>query len=526
MTKKMLLSGVALAGLLPHASLAQDVFVLDDIVISANVVPQEINRTGASVEVLSLGELVEGPLTVTDALDFQPGVSFSANGGIGSVATVRVRGLSSQYLGVRIDGIDVADPSAPQTQFDFGGLTTSDLGRIELVKGPQSALYGSEAVAGVVDITTFRGTGEDGVSGQISAEVGSFGFVNGSLGVASRAERGGLAFNISRLTTQGISARAGDDERDGFDQTFLSLTGDYLVTDNVELGFSAFYRDSDIEIDSSSADNSGENFSEQIGARVFASFDLFGGEHTLSYSYFDIERRDPGGFATEFNGDREQIAYLGTFNTDIGILSFGLDRTEESIDNSFEAGSTTIYSVFSELLAPVNDDIDLAASVRLDDNSNFGQNVSGRLAVAWQVAPETTVRAVAGSGFRAPAPVEQFASFGNPDLEVERSYTLELGVEQRFGSRGSIEVTGFYTEIDNLIDFDGAAAFCGSGFGCFVQSTGTTISQGVEVLGSYALTDRIDLFGSYTYTDAETEDVRLVRVPKHDIVLGLSLIHI
>jgi vitamin B12 transporter len=145
------------------------------------------------------------------------------------------------------------------------------------------------------------------------------------------------------------------------------------------------------------------------------------------------------------------------------------------------------------------------------------------VALAWQAGPETTLRAVAGTGFRAPSLFERFSSFGDPDLEAEESRSLELGVERRFGPESFVKATAFYTEIDNLIDFDGFATACGSGFGCYAQVEGTTRTRGLELSGRYAFADgQAALFGNYTYTEAETEAGRLPLVPRHDLLLGIE----
>ncbi len=518
--KTLLMTAAPLSLLLPQLALAQEPLLLDEIVVSATIEPQDINRTGATVDVLDADTIADMPLSVAGALDRIPGVTVSANGGVGANATVRVRGLDGKYLGVRIDGIDVTDPSSTQTQFNFGGLTGAGLGRIELVKGSQSALYGSEAVGGVVDIRTLE-LEEDGSLVSFGLEAGSFGTVNASAGYAVRNGGTALSFNLSRIETDGFSARSSDTEEDGFEQTFFTVKGETELANGVTLGASALYRDSEIEIDRSTTDPSGENTALQRGARVFTAFNAFGIEHELSFSSFDTERRDPGGFTTEFNGDRTQLAYLGTTEIALGTLSFGLDETEERFSTPTESGSTETQSALVELLTSPSGSTDLALSLRYDDNEDFGGTVSARIALAWQAQPDLTVRAVVGNGFRAPSLFERFSAFGDPNLEVEESQSVELGVEKRF-SGGHIEATAFYTEIDNLIDFDGAATACGSGFGCYNQVPGTTVTQGIELSGEAEIRDDLSVFGAYTYTDAKTEGLRLVRVPRHDLSIGIE----
>ncbi|PRY92022.1 vitamin B12 transporter [Hasllibacter halocynthiae] len=509
------------------AAAQQEPFDLGELVLSATALPEAEGRLGTTVDVLTEEALERAPLSLADALTALPGVSASRNGGLGASTTLRIRGLGPSYVGVRIDGIDVTDPSATQTGFDFGGLTAAGIGRVEVIRGTQSALYGSEAVAGVVDITTDVGTGP-GYSAGTRVEAGSFGTRSAAVGMAYGTDRGRLAFNLSRVETDGFSARSFNDEADGFEQTFLTFSGRGEVAEGLVVGVSALLRDATVEIDRAApsqfdplGDAGGVNDTRQRGLRAFAELQAFGIDHAFAVSRFDSDRRDPGGFATRFEGDRTRYEYLGTYAFDAAtFLSVGLDRTEEGFDTDAATGATATSSALAELRFRPAPTLDASLTVRYDDPEDFGGAVSGRAALAWQAGPDATVRAVLGTGFRAPSLFERFSAFGDPDLGVEDARSLELGVERRF-ARGAIEATAFRTRIEDLIGFDGAATSCGSGFGCYVQTEGTTETRGVEVAGRYEL-GRATLFGAYTYTDAETEGERLALVPRHDLLLGVE----
>ena len=525
--RKLLALTTAPLALSVSPAIAQDQpFALDEIVVTGAftaLAPQPLARTGATVDLLDTEALEAAPtFTLASTLAALPGVSFSSDGGLGSAKRLRIRGLDTSYVAVRIDGIDVTDPAGVQTALDFGGLTKAGLGRVEVIKGSQSALYGSEAIAGVIDITTARGE-ELGFGGGFDVEAGSFETYAGTLGVTQRTERGQLSFTLDRTISEGISTRAGDDEADGFQQTFATLSGDFAITDSVTLGVSALWRDAELEIDRSAADNSGINFTEQRGARIYAEIDAFGIDHELSYSVFSSDREDPGGFTRNFEGDRRTLSYVGTGDLGTTTLSFGGDWTEETIETDSVSGDDVTVSLFGEAVFRPLETLDLALSLRHDDSDDFGGQTTGRLAAAWQATPNTIVRAVAGTGFRAPSLFERFSDFGDPDLEAEESVSFDLGVEQRFGDESFVKATVFYAEIDNLIRFDPNATICGTGFGCYGQVEGTTRTRGLELSGRYALAQgRAALFGAYTYTDAETDEGRLARVPRHDLVLGIE----
>ena len=198
----------------PAVAQAQDtgVYFLDEITVYANTSEIELSRSGSTVEVATQEDIQNsGALTVHDFLNTLPGISVTANGGIGTTTSLRVRGSSGRYLGVYVDGIDVNDPSAPQIAFDFGSLMADDVSRIEVLKGSQSARYGSEAIAGVINITTNRAT-EPGTFHTVGAEYGSNNTSRVSYNLSQRGDRGGAAITFSHVKTDGFSAA---DENDG-----------------------------------------------------------------------------------------------------------------------------------------------------------------------------------------------------------------------------------------------------------------------------------------------------------------------
>ena len=517
-----LMAGTALVAA-PAAAQDDTFFDLGTIVVeSTSLTPLPQENVGATVEVLQGTDAGAEDTRVADRLSRLPGVNSVSNGGLGSVTFVQVRGLPARYVGVRIDGIDVSDPSGVQNQFDFGGLTAAGIDRIEVLKGPQSALYGSEAIAGVIDISTFRPV-DLGFSGRAMAEAGSFGTYNAALSLGQRSEAGYVALSFGRLGSDGISAQSFNTEEDGFEQTSVNASAEYAVAPGVTVGGALLYRDGAIEIDRSffGNDATGETFSTERGARLFTRFETGAVSHELSYGYFDIERTDPGGFTTRFEGERRTLAYLGSASVAAGtILNFGVERTEESIASGTSVGEEDNTSVTAELLVSPLETLDMSLALRHDDNSTFGGETTGRVTAVYRPQADLALRASVGTGYRAPSLYERFSDFGDPGLQPERSLGYELGVEKTFGARGIVTATLFYSRIDDLIDFDGASTVCGSGFGCYNQVVGETVAKGFELSGRYALGDRAAVFGAYTYTDATTNDVRLTRTPRHDFVLG------
>ncbi len=510
-----IMAGASVIALIAGQAAAQDAFVLDEIVVDGGILPSEASRTGATVEVVDGDELSDLSLDTATALDALPGVSFSSNGGLGTTSGLRIRGLGSSYIGVTVDGIDITDPAGTQTGFDFGTFITPGVDRITVLKGPQSAVAGASAVGGSVDITTWRPE-ELGFSGEARAEAGSFDTYLGSVSLGYLDAQTELAFTLTNVSTEGFSARDSDTEADGFDQVGMNLSVSHRFSDTVLLGFSAFRYDGVAEFDRSTSDETGELDKVQTGARIFAEFDAGGIVHELAYSRSETDRLDPGAFTFSFLGEREKLEYKGTAELGNATLAFGGDWIEESalvLDTlSTTDSDITKAGLFGEVQYRASDDLDLAFTLRYDDHSEFGGQLSGRAALAWQVGDDVTIRAAAGTGYRPPSLNELFGPFGaNPNLTPEQARGLELGVERRF-DRGFARATLFYNEIDDLITFSGG----------YVQLPGTTVTQGVELSGEYMVSDRVTLFGTYTFTDAATEDAGLVRVPRHDALLGVS----
>ena len=530
------LAGGAAPALAQDAS-DDDVITLDTLTLSASQKPVALSRTGATVSVLNQDDIqASGALSFGELVSNLPGVSVSSNGGMGTLTSVRIRGLSSYYIGTRIDGIDVSDPSQTQTAYDFGATTTGGLARVEVLRGSQSALYGSEAIGGVIDITTWRPT-KEGTSGQIGIEGGSNHTWTGTGSVGLRTDRAELAFSLSRTITDGISAYADGDEDDAFRATFGSLYAAYQLTDGLRVGVNGFRRQSYAEFDSSTGDTDSSNTTNLRGGRVFALVDAGDLTHEFSVARTKTERDvyDWGSY-TYYTGDRDQYSYHGAWTPGGPVsLTWGLDRTEEEFDMASAFGGATgkarTNSVFAELLYAPTSDLDLSFALRHDDHDAFGGKATGRLALAWRPDADWVLRGVASTGFRAPSLYELHSTYGNTDLEPETSRSLELGVERLLPNGGSIQATLFNTRIKDRIIFDDASYACEAAQawfypGCYAQVDGHTTTRGIEIVGRTEIVDGWSVFGNYTYTDAISNDdgdrSRLAQAPRHDLTLGVE----
>ena len=525
LTSRLLLCSTLIA---PSALMAQDVggavIELEDIVVFGGLLPTNLDTTGATIDVANSADIQREGASATAALDLLPGVSVSANGGLGSSATVRIRGLSGPYVGVRIDGIDVTDPSGPQTAFNFGRLTTGSLDRLAVVKGTQSAVYGSEAIAGVVEVETWRPE-VSGVSGKAQLELGSFETRSANLSFGYLDDRAELALSLGRVTSEGYSARDTDDENDGFEQSLVNLFAAYQVSDAIRIGFNGFWSEGTAEYDQAATDPRGEIDETRRGVRMFGEVQAGAWTHELSFSRYEIERFDPVGFTRDFLGERDTVAYLATGDLSSGVsLAFGADWSEERAALDGDAYDASNSAVFAEVKSTPTDAAELSLTLRYDDYSDFDGQLSGRAALSYRLDEATTVRASLGTGYRAPSLYERFGPYaGSTPLDPEESLSFDLGIEHSYGDRGTVKATVFWAEIDNLIGFgSGPNCLPSQTFGCYIQTDGTTETRGLELSGSYAITDRVRVSGAYTLTNTENDGERVVRVPRHDLSLALE----
>lgn len=354
-----------------------------------------------------------------------------------------------------------------------------------------------------------------------SVEAGSYDTYAATFGVTTKSEQGELAFTLSHIRTNGFSAAeedAGNPEADGYEGTTLFLTGAYQATETVKLGFAFNYLDSTTDQDGFRVDDlTAQELATRLGARVYAEIDGGAVDHTLSLAYSKTEREYPVGFNQFFNGERTEVGYKAVTQMGAVDLAFGANYTEEEFAVDTINGTYRTTSIFGEAQYAASENVDLSFALRHDEHSTFGGFTTGRLAANWRVTADTTLRASIGTGFRAPSLYELFHPFyGNPTLQQEESRSAEIGVEHHFANAAMAKATVFYTEIDNLIEYD----FATSGYN---QVPGTSTTKGLELSGRMALSAGTDLFGSYTYTDGkDSSGNQLVRVPKHDFVIGIE----
>ncbi len=538
MTRTTYLASAAALALLPYAAAAQDAFLLDEIVISPNAAPIARERAGASVTVLTEDDLrATGDVQLADVLARLPGLTLTQSGPAGTLADLRIRGARNRYIPVYIDGILATDPSAPAGDFeDFGGLTTSGIRRIEILKGSQSALYGGSAVGGVVLISTLGGPelGE-GTHQRAGATVGSFGTLAGDYALTRNTGPLSLSFGVSHAQADGFSAADeanGNTEADGFSRSRLSFGAQYAVSDALTLGINGFAETGETDFDSFQnvppflpTDGDGTSDRETRGLRAFAIYGTGAWSHETALSLYTTDRTSTSsGFSSEFASRRVAFDHLssGKIRPDL-LLSLGLSAREDRADaTSLPGGSESITTggAFVEAVWSPSANLDLTGTIRYDEHSEFGGFTTGRLAFALRPAEGTVIRGAVGTGYRPPTIGDLFADFGffvgNPDLEPETSTSIEIGVDHVWAGGGSVSATVFQNRIDDLITST-------ADFSTLENVAGESTITGLEIGARLPLGERVVAYGALTFLNAEdAAGAPLPRTPERDLLLGLE----
>ncbi len=541
--RKTLISSVALVSVLPVPASALSIVPDETVVVTATRTPQPVDLTGASVSIITAKDLETQQLvTVSDALAQTPGSTIIREGGIGQVTTDSIRGAETGQNLVLIDGVRIEDPSATDEGAILQDLLVNAVDRIEVVRGPQSTLYGSDAIGGVVNILTKRG-GDTPFALNATAEGGSFDTAH--LNVAANGSWNDLDYGAAAnfLVTNSVSAadsRNGNTEPDGYQHFGGTLNARWHATDTVSIDLRGYYtrgRDSfdgfppptfTFQDDHEFGDDSlltgyaGVNFSlfdEHLSNRIaflgltsdrrfFGNFgflppfpfdtseNFFGKGGTTRFEYQGIyDVGDEG--ATQFTfGAESQLTTMASHS--VFDLSPAPTHGKSLIQGYYAQGQSTLF-----------DQLTLTGGVRFDHDEEFGDHTSWKANAAWHPFGEqaTVLRGNYATGFKAPSLFEQFSEFSNPitALKPETARGWEIGADQDlFDRRVRASITYFDRHTNNLIDFFDcfgivspactARAFAGG----FYVNVGETEATGTELSLSAQLLDTLTLQANWT----------------------------
>ncbi len=466
---------------------------------------------------------------VSDLLRALPGVSVNRSGPSGNLTQIRVRGSEANHVLVLIDGIEAGNPNTGE--FDFAGLRTEDIVRVEFLRGEQSALYGSDAVGGVISITTRAANVESGYD--TSFEIGSFKTRavtgNAVYGLNEAfGERSSLSVNGTFFETDGYDISNADrDEKDGSQSKSVNVglnniaLGPFSINAKGALSKLKTEFDSDSDFDGRLNDTDDELTTKTALGRVSVGFDVMDIANTLAFSLTDTDTKNPNAsFQNDTKGTRRQYSWVARKiigNHDITVLAEA--ETEKFTNFGGEnAGQNQSKSLSREAIAGdyrfTPGDLTLTASLRQDFNSRFDDALTWRVGGGYELASlGGQVRGSYGTGIKNPTLTELFGFFpaffvGNPDLKPEKSKGFNIGYMQSFGDSINVSVDYFKSDLENEIFTD---------FSVFPSTaknrTSESRREGVEVEARWTVSDMFNLSGSATLLNAKENGVKEIRRP-------------
>jgi vitamin B12 transporter len=520
---------------------------LGPVVVTATRLPTPESEVASSVTVITAAEIQQKQeRTLPDVLADVPGLNVVQTGGPGGTTSVYMRGTNANEVKVLIDGIDVSDPSSPDGSFNFANILTSDIARVEVLRGPQSGLYGAGAIGGVINIITKTGAGPPTLNGTI--ETGSFGTFNQYANAGGSTGRFNYDFNIGHfssddtpVTPPGLVATGRPVNTDSYDNVTLSTRLGANLTDNFDLGLVARYIDAFYHF--TEDDFLGpealptDGLSQDLYTRAIAHLSLFDGrfDETLGLAYTGYHNRylDPnaatiaeGNDPSDYDGGRTKLDWQGNIKLVPGqILTLGAeheyywlaDSAPAAAHDTNDAGYIQLQSSWGERLFDT-------VSLRYDDNGQFGGKATYRFAPAYLI-PETgtKLKATVGTGYNPPSLDElydnypQFDFYANPNLKPETSLGYDAGFEQALlNQRVGFGATWFHNNINNLITINDT--------GTSYENIGKATTYGVESFVAVQPWQPLKLRGDYTFTIAEDDILHeeLLRRPKNKASLDAT----
>ena len=506
----------------------------DQIIVSGSRAPISAGDIGSAVTILTREDIERRQARyVSDLLRAVPGFAVSHTGVVGSQTQVRVRGSEANHVLVLIDGVRANDP-ATGDEFRWEYLSTGNVERVEIVRGPQSALWGSDAIGGVVHIITRSGR-DSGVNGYV--EGGSQNTLNGALNGGFGGDNWSVGLGFEQLTTDGSNISREGSEKDDSDISTASLNARFQPSDAVSIRFGLRSVDAYTQFDAVDFAVTGLPADSDVATDTtqnYASFGITMGaagqrvRHHLNARYFDSDNRDrvAGIEESSSRSDRTTFGYQADITLGANILSLALEHEKTAFEqrgaivfgDPNQDQEMDVTSVVADFQGRASDDVTWLLSARFDNNSDFDDIVTGRASLAWDVADGTTLRANIGTGQKTPTFIERFGYFpgqfiGNPDLKPEYSVSYDIGIDQRISESASIQVALFEQRIEDEID---GFVFDPDTFLFTAANLDTTSKRsGVEVGGRWTVSDQFGLNITYTYTDASENGARELRRPRH-----------
>ena len=534
--------------------------VMEEMVVTATRTEASLGKVGGSAVTVITAEDIQakGQTSVEAVLKGVPGIDVAALGGPGTQTSVFIRGADSKNTLVLIDGMMYNDPSSSNRGADLGNLTADNIERVEIVRGPQSVLYGSNATAGVINIITKTGQGKPKI--YAGAEAGSYNTWKTYGGASGALDKFNFSFSASRTETDGFSAADADnnqipqagntDEEDAWKNTTLSAKLGFDISRNFKIRTVMRYLDSESDVDDSNFagyandSNAGPNAptlariekDERYGKVEVLNFFMDRFIETQIYAQRTDQTRDAfknndGSFDYSFDSGTTEYGFQGSLNFENDIVTVGTTFFKESYESDTSAEKTAeTKSYWAQNQLFLGDAFDIVAGFRVDDHEKFGTETTYRIAPAYTIVQTgTTIKGTYGTGFRAPSLYELFSDpnaawfylGGNQNLEPETSKGWDVGVEQQLlDNRVKIGMTYFETRFENRIAYVTNPL---TWMGTYEQQDGISKTTGLESFVNWKAAENLDLQLNHTYSHArDHNDARMTRRPLNRINVNVK----
>ena len=531
------------------------------IVISAGKSPQSKSTVGSDVTVIDRKTIENSnEYFIGDILDNNlNGMNQFQNGGYGTVAGIQLRGQPKRYTTVYIDGVKVSDPSTPSNDYYFNNLVSGSFDRVEILKGAQSSLYGSGALAGTVQL--FSKKGQEGHNNDINISAGSFNTQKVDLSFDGKYDNYDYFVGYTNFATDGESAMTDNSEKDGYRSDSLTMNYGYNFNENLRVESYLYHNDSFLEYDAvnntrtDSNDVTDDQSTSYTGRLIYDTGNL---KNTISYNNTYILRNTTGYnlVKTNYYGYRDAINLLSEYNFDLdNRIIFGLDNEFDAAElksyyagNKYKESDEAIYSQYFDLQLRPREDTYTTFGLRRDDHTTAGDYYTGRATIAYKVDNNTKLRGNLGTSVRFPSlnSYHHGHSLKNKEsLKAETGKSIDIGIEKFFPENNiSLSATTFFLEYKNDIkgwaSHGGGLQYSYSGEAdeyVIDNSNSKTESYGLEFQTNWKLNNDYALGLGYTRTEsydgttcdnpdssagpgsAACIDEMNVRVPRHQINL-------
>lgn len=533
----------------------KDAIEIEEILVSASLIPIVASRSANAITVIDSEQIkLRAAQSVSDLLRDVPGLAVSSYGALGSLTSIRARGSESNHLVVLIDGVEVNDPSQSD-MLNWGTLSAADIERIEIIRGPQSSLRGSDAVAGVVNIITSQAN--QALSADVFSEYGSRATSKNGFSLGHKSGKFSVRLGATHLETDGINIQPSTgNDIDGYHNTGINLKAGYQYSDQLNLSLTSRKTTGMNEFDGFPEAQSSDfsRFHNKLSADYNSADGLWSHAVSLADSDFENDNFKQEESQLVANGStsssKQNYQYIGSrfWQEKDQRLSFALEREKEDYKQqggwAFGADANKLVSrntdsVTVEYRFDPIESVTLAASARKDDNDFFGKSNTQRLEAVYQQSDSLRLRGAWGTAVKNPTFTELYGIYSgfqsNPNLNPEESESWELGLDTSMADeRIQLGATYFNAQLTDEI-----GSSCDANWTCTpINIEGISDRQGVELSTSFAVSESLLINASYTHTDSQDpagveEQLRAKHIgsvnvawqPKSDTKVNINIQH-